>query len=229
MVGDMFTGQSHPGMISYEFLDSLGVTIAAAKPLPIQAVAAARLRLDGDARHPAWWGAAHTDLMRLYRHRMIVIYALGMTPPLGRLVAHPGGVDVDLEITEDLRRYHDDTHALLHGILRRNGCRIVEATMRRSDGRPCEDLFFSSAHFVGSCRMADSKRHGVVDRHGEALDYPGLYVVDGAAIPSSLAVNSSHTILANAERIAAGIVRRYLVAPRAPVIATATTGSPGGR
>jgi choline dehydrogenase-like flavoprotein len=217
----MFSGQSHPGMISYEFLDSLGVTIAAAKPLPIQAVAAARLHLDRDPRTPAWWGSAHTDLMRLYRERLIVIYALGMTPPLGRLIARPGGgVDVDLVITEGLRRYHHDVHELLHGILRRNGCRIVEATMRRSDGRTYDDLFFSSAHFVGSCRMADSKRHGVVDRHGEVFDYPGLYVADGAAIPSSLAVNSSHTILANSERIAAGIVRRYLVEPRAPVIAS---------
>jgi choline dehydrogenase-like flavoprotein len=39
--------------------------------------------------------------------------------------------------------------------------------------------------------------------------YPGLCVTDGAAIPSSLAVNTSLTILANAERSAAGIVERY--------------------
>ncbi|HXV86626.1 MAG TPA: GMC family oxidoreductase N-terminal domain-containing protein, partial [Gemmatimonadales bacterium] len=45
--GDMFAGRSHPGMISYEFLESHGLTISAAKPLPLQAVAAARLRLDG--------------------------------------------------------------------------------------------------------------------------------------------------------------------------------------
>lgn len=208
--GDMFSGQSHPGMISYEFLDSLGLTIAACKPLPIQAVAAARLHLDGDPRRPAWWGASHTELMRQYRHRMIVLYALGMTPPLGRLsLQADGSVGVDLEVTESLRRYHRQTADLLHGILRRNGCRIVEAEMRRADGSLYDDVFFSSAHFVGSCRMADSRRHGVVDASGEAFDYPGLYVTDGAAIPSSLAVNSSQTILANAERIAALIVRRY--------------------
>lgn len=221
---DMFTGQSHPGMISYQFLDSRGITIAACKPLPIQAVAAARLHLDGDPREPAWWGAAHTDLMRQYRHRFVVLYALGLTPPLGRIVSRGGdAVDVELEATDGLRRYYRETHDLLHDILRRNGCRVVETAMRRSDGSLYDDLFFSSAHFVGSCRMADSKRRGVVDRHGEAFDYPGLYVADGAAIPSSLAVNSSHTILANAERIAAGIVHRYLA--DAPVVIAAASGA----
>jgi cholesterol oxidase len=44
---------------------------------------------------------------------------------------------------------------------------------------------------------------------GEVFGHPGLYVTDGAAIPGSLAVNPSLTILANAERIAAGIVERH--------------------
>ena len=38
--------------------------------------------------------------------------------------------------------------------------------------------------------------------------YPGLYITDGSAIPSSLAVNTSLTILANAERIAAAMLSR---------------------
>ena len=50
---------------------------------------------------------------------------------------------------------------------------------------------------------------GVTDRWGEVFDYPGLVVSDGAAIPSSLAVNTSLTILANAERIGDHLRRRY--------------------
>ena len=77
------------------------------------------------------------------------------------------------------------------------------------DGGPREHGGFSTAHQVGSCRMADDRRRGVVDAAGQVFGYPGLYVSDGAAIPSSLAVNTSLTILANAERIADGIAERY--------------------
>ena len=87
--GDMFKGRSHPGMISYEFLASRGITIAAAKPLPVQVVAGAQLRMEGDRREHAWWGEANEQLLRVMRHRMMVMLALGMTPPAGRLTAAP--------------------------------------------------------------------------------------------------------------------------------------------
>ena len=90
----------------------------------------------------------------------------------------------------------------MRSILVRNGCRLVDAEFRDGDGRPTDRPFYSTAHQTGSCRMADAPENGVVDRDGRVFGYPGLYVTDGAAIPSSLAVNTSLTILANAERIA---------------------------
>ena len=63
--------------------------------------------------------------------------------------------------------------------------------------------------------MADSKEMGVVGPDCEAFDYPGLFVSDGAALPTSLAVNSSLTILANAERVADRIVERYRLRDKA--------------
>jgi cholesterol oxidase len=57
--------------------------------------------------------------------------------------------------------------------------------------------------------MAHAPDKGVTNQHGEVFNYPGMYVTDGGSIPSSLAVPSSLTILANAERIAEGIVNRY--------------------
>ncbi|MFQ5890926.1 MAG: GMC oxidoreductase [Gemmatimonadota bacterium] len=208
--GDMFTGRSHPGMVSYEFLESHGIMITAAKPLPLQAVAAARLRLDGDEREPAHWGSAHVELMKRYRRRMVVLAAFGLTPPGGVLRADRSGkLDLSLPLTDGLRAYYGRTKKLLRSILLRNGCRLVRTDFVDGEGMPREDLHFSTAHQVGSCRMAEAPQRGVVDAGGAVFGYPGLYVSDGAAIPSSLAVNTSLTILANAERIAAGILERH--------------------
>lgn len=207
--GDMFAGRSHPGMVSYEFLESHGLMVTAAKPLPLQAVASARLRLDGDDRTPAYWGGPHVELMKQYRRRMIVLAAFGMTPPLGVMSAVSRRLDLRLELTDGLRHYYEETKRLLHSILTRNGCRLVTAEFVNREGAPYSDPHFSTAHQVGSCRMADTPSRGVVDAGGEVFGYPGMYVSDGAAIPTSLAVNTSLTILANAERIAAGITRRY--------------------
>ena len=56
--------------------------------------------------------------------------------------------------------------------------------------------------------MADSADKGVVDGHGQVFGYPGLYVMDGAAIPGSTGtVNPSLTITALAERNIAQIIK----------------------
>lgn len=208
--GDMFTGRTHPGMISYQFLESHGITISAVKAMPLQLVAGTRLRMDGDPREPHWWGEANVELMKQCRRRLLALYAIGFTPPAARLSISPDGQPhLALDPHPDLHGFRERTKTLLQSILSRSGCRLVDAHPVDRGGTPHDDFFFSTAHQVGSCRMADSRRDGVVDAAGEAFAYPGLYVSDGSAIPSSLAVNTSLTILANAERIAAGMVRRY--------------------
>jgi choline dehydrogenase-like flavoprotein len=67
-------------------------------------------------------------------------------------------------------------------------------------------------HPLGGCRMAEDVEHGVVDEYGRVFDkrktaqeqrfYDGLYIVDGAIIPTALGVNPSLTISALALRIA---------------------------
>jgi len=206
--GDMFTGRSHPGMISYEFLGSRGITLSAVKALPLQVMTAARLTLDGDGRS-RWWGEGHLELLRKLRHRMLAVTSFGLTPPAGELrLLADGSVELVCDESDRLRRYERETRALIESIFTRNGCQIVQTDWLDRSGQPHEGLFFSTAHQTGSARMAESPAHGVVNPDGEVFGYPGLYVSDGAAVPSSLAVNTSLTILANAERIAAGMVRR---------------------
>ena len=207
--GDMLSGRSHPGMISYQFFESRGITISSAKPLPLHVVAAARLQLEGEDRNPAYWGEANVELMKLYRKRMIVLYALGLTPPEAELVLNgENSVKPVLKINPKLKNYYKSTSMLLESIFKKNGCKIVKHKEVDGEGQLKNEFNFSTTHMIGSCRMADSKRRGVVDAFGEVFDYPGLFVTDGAAVPSSLAVNSSLTILANAERIAHHLVGR---------------------
>jgi len=208
--GDMLSGRSHPGMISYQFLESHGFTIAAAKPLPLQVVTTARLVLDGDPQTVGDWGEAGDKLMKLYRHRMIILVAFGLTPPVACLTrSGDGSMQLELDLTPELRSYNQEVQSILDSILTRNGCELVKVHMIDGEGTDFADLHFGTAHMVGSARMADSKKHGVVDANGEVFDYPGLFVSDGAAIPTSLSVNTSLTILANAERIGYGLAKRY--------------------
>ena len=56
-----------------------------------------------------------------------------------------------------------------------------------------------TAHILGGARMADDPEQGVVDGACRVFGHPGLWVVDGAAIPVNLGENPSLTIAAVAE------------------------------
>lgn len=64
------------------------------------------------------------------------------------------------------------------------------------------DFFLTGFHPLGSCRMGSNPKTSVVDGNNECHDVPGLFITDGAAVPSSLAVNPQVTIMALASRAA---------------------------
>ena len=57
-----------------------------------------------------------------------------------------------------------------------------------------------TAHFLGGAVIADAPERGVIDPQHRVWGHPGLYVVDGAAVPANPGVNPSLTITALAER-----------------------------
>jgi choline dehydrogenase-like flavoprotein len=63
-------------------------------------------------------------------------------------------------------------------------------------------LDLSAYHPLGTARMGRDPATSVVGPDHQVHDTPGLYVVDGAAVPSSLGVNPQVTIMAMATRAA---------------------------
>jgi hypothetical protein len=61
----------------------------------------------------------------------------------------------------------------------------------------------SSTHVQGGCRMGSDPARSVIDAHGESHDVRRLFVGDGSAVPCTLSVNPSLTIMALASRLAA--------------------------
>ena len=67
-----------------------------------------------------------------------------------------------------------------------------------------------TVHGLGGVPMGSDHAHGVIDEYGEVHGHRGLYVVDGAAVPSATGVNPSASILAMAERNVERAIRRMI-------------------
>jgi cholesterol oxidase len=65
-----------------------------------------------------------------------------------------------------------------------------------------------TVHPLGGASMGASADVGVVDAYGEAFGHPGLFVVDGSAMPGSVGANPSLTIAAFADRAAERILEK---------------------
>ena len=64
------------------------------------------------------------------------------------------------------------------------------------------DFDLSAYHPLGTARMGADPSTSVVDANHQTHDTAGLYIVDGAAVPTSLGVNPQITIMALATRAA---------------------------
>jgi choline dehydrogenase-like flavoprotein len=66
----------------------------------------------------------------------------------------------------------------------------------------------SAYHPLGTCRMGRDPQRSVVGPDHQLHDLPGLYVMDGSALPGSPAVNPQITIMALATRAAVALAER---------------------
>ncbi len=79
--------------------------------------------------------------------------------------------------------------------------RLAERINGVAAGTVIENLGLAlTAHFVGGVTIGSDPDSGVIDPYHRVYGYPGLHVVDGAAVTANLGVNPSLTITAQAER-----------------------------
>ena len=66
-----------------------------------------------------------------------------------------------------------------------------------------------TVHALGGCVLGDSDEQGVTsaarDKFGEVFGYEGLFVADGAILPTAVGANPTATIAALSEMVAQGI------------------------
>ncbi|MFD9124897.1 FAD-dependent oxidoreductase [Kitasatospora sp. NPDC059571] len=128
-----------------------------------------------------------------------------LTGSFTRLAPGIGLGSMSFSPTAATRTGWDASDAELSAILEKDGLATV---------RPWTDEVGGAvtAHPLGSCRIGDDPRTSALDDRHELRGHPGIFVTDGAAVPTSLTVNPSLTIAALAERAVPGIVDRTALA-----------------
>lgn len=132
----------------------------------------------------------------------IPLLGMGRDTPDGRITLADGELDVEWTSATSMAYFED-----------------MRATMRRISDALAADfkdnpLWWTkrvvTVHPIGGAPMGRHVHEGVVDSECESFGHPGLYVVDGAALPGPVGPNPSLTIAALADRA----VERLLERPR---------------
>lgn len=128
--------------------------------------------------------------------RLLPYLGMGTDAADGRLHLRDGAIDLQWSHKRS-RKMFREMEAILAEVSAATGGRYATSPLWRW---PLRKLL--TAHPLGGCVAGDSAEASVVDHRGQVWGYPNLYVVDGAIIPTALAVNPSLTIGAMAERAA---------------------------
>lgn len=154
--------------------------------------------------------------------RMMCVVGMGLDAADGKLTLGDDGETALRLRRPEGKRFHEDA---IFGAIRGTLGRFAGA-LKSQPGASFLNPFDSAAseafdaqavtttHPLGGCAMGASAAEGTVDALGRVFDkskpdggvYPGLYVADGAMIPTALGVNPSLTISAMSLAVADGIL-----------------------
>jgi choline dehydrogenase-like flavoprotein len=158
---------------------------------------------------PGGWGRDVTSALEMYDH-MTAVWVCGedMAREQNGITLHPTEKDqYGLPIPIVSKTYHKNDNAIAaHGLVQfRKLSEAVGAT------RVIDMPAYPASHNLGTNRMSEHARDGVVDKWGRTHDIKNLYISDGSQFASSSAANPTLTIVAlairQAEHIAGELAR----------------------
>ena len=166
---------------------------------------------DGHRGEPVWFGRSKRELTTRWRSWLNVLAmtedgnegVFGSPPPTGSFVRIASAASVG-QLT-----YRPSRQTLKGWAL---ADRDVREIVERD--RVGEFLEWSgspnalTAHPLSSCRIGDDPALSACDDRHELRGHPGIFVTDGASVPTSLCVNPSLTIAALAERASRLLLHR---------------------
>ena len=166
----------------------------------------------GDDPATSWFGVEKKELRARWRSWLSVLAmteddnegSFGLPPATGSFTRVASSVGLST------LRYRPTANTLRGWAAADDEARAVLERDGLSRVRPWSEAVGGSlsAHPLSSCRMGDDPATSALDDRNELRGHPGLFVTDGAAVPTSLCVNPSLTIAALAERACPHIVDR---------------------
>lgn len=195
-----YMGRNNAGMITYAFWQDHRITIHAGAGPPALFAATDVVRDDGEAPRIPLGLEFKTFMKDNYPRHLISTLAIGLVDGEGEVsLNNKDELLFKLPMTEHLSAYIDRVAGVGRDIAEANGVHLLRSAN--------ESYEHGDAHPLGTCRMGDDDGLAPCTPKGELRSHPGIFCTDGSSIPGGTGVNPAHTIAANAERIAAWIVK----------------------
>jgi choline dehydrogenase-like flavoprotein len=153
---------------------------------------------------PGKWGREYTSLLDSFDH-LAGLWIVGedLSMESNAITLHPERRD---QFGLPIANVHSDDHPN-DLAMQEHGYRQAEALYRAIGAtRTVRVPPYPASHNMGSNRMSDNPRDGVVNRYGRAHDIENLFISDGSQFTTSGAENPTLTIVALAIRQANHIV-----------------------
>ena len=102
-------------------------------------------------------------------------------------------------------------HTLLPGLYGVEQVMKVDGSSKKLKATKLKPTYITTAgtHVFGTTKMGADPKNSVVDPTGKTHDLEDLYIVDTSIMPTCTSINPMFTVMAMADKIAEGLIKKY--------------------